>query len=610
MNTFFCALRVDAQPISRTELFGQIAKLPRSLDWQSQFSGAFAAMTTGPRFSMRPLLARGRGYMAVGDVRLDNRRELTRMYGIEDGDASDLEIVAAAIDQRGAAVIPEILGDFCIVFWDARAQKLIAARDAFGVKPLYYRREGNHLLIASRLAPLVGDETLDRDYLADMLVGLPSATPRTVWQGTHSVEPGALLVQRGSVTAQSRYWDAAAFQPAAAVNEQDAVNQFRDLFFRAVDHRTTTGEAVWSQLSGGLDSSAVVAVAERRRIGDGIQRIAGAVTVVDSLGDGDEQRFSNAVLAQYPMRNELVRDYWPWRNDQHWGPPITDEPSPLFPFHARDQQMVDAVRQNGGRVLLSGLGSDHYLHGSMHYMADLLASGSVRNAMQEALGWAIANRRSFWSTARYNAVMPLLHLTGIGKPRVQLPRWINRGFANAHAVEHRIAEAQMPKARFGELYQTHTATELRRVANWIQRGPFEDQLEMRYPFLHRPLVEFALRLPVSMKIRPGTHKWILREALRGILPEVVRTRTTKGGMDARIYWTLQHEAPLINKLITDPMLGQLGCVNVDELRRMVELARQGEFRHTVHLFSVLSLETWLRARFGMWSATTSAQTAA
>src|SRR5688572_21537450 len=101
MNTFFCALRVDAQPISRTELFGPIAKLPRNLDWQSQYSGAFAAMTTGPRFSMRPLQARGRGYIAVGDVRLDNRRELTRRYGIEDGDASDLDIVSAAIDQRG-----------------------------------------------------------------------------------------------------------------------------------------------------------------------------------------------------------------------------------------------------------------------------------------------------------------------------------------------------------------------------------------------------------------------------------------------------------------------------------------------------------------------------
>jgi asparagine synthase (glutamine-hydrolysing) len=113
-----------------------------------------------------------------------------------------------------------------------------------------------------------------------------------------------------------------------------------------------------------------------------------------------------------------------------------------------------------------------------------------------------------------------------------------------------------------------------------------------------------------MKVRPGTHKWILREAMRDILPEKVRTRTGKGGMDARIFWTLQHEAPLIRMLTTDPLLGQMGCINVDELTRMVDAARQGEYRHTVHLFSVLALETWLRARFGMWQTPHAAQSAA
>lgn len=608
MNTFFCALRTDGGEIGRKDVFGQIARLPRSIEWQSVLNGSFCAVT--PSFpTMRPLTARGRGYVAVGDVRLDNRAELLRESAL-DADAGDLAVVAALLDQQGAAVIPRILGDFSFVFWDARGQKLLAARDAFGVKPLYYRRDGNHLLIASRLAPLVGDEQLDREYLADMLVGLPTATPRTVWSGTLAVEPGALLIQRGSVTAQSRYWDASVFRPAARITEADAARQFRELFISAVDQRITAGEPVWSQLSGGLDSSAVVAVAERGRRPDSTSRIAGTITVVDSLGDGDEQRFSNAVLAAYPLPNEVIRDYWPWRDDEGWGPPVTDEPSPLFPFHLREQRTVARVRQSGGRVLLSGLGSDHYLHGTLSYMADLVASGSLRTAMSEALGWAIATRRSFWSTANCNAVQPLLRLTGIGRQRARAPRWIKRDFAIQHGVHNRIAEAQSPTAPIGSMYVTHTATELRRVANWIQRGPFEDELEMRYPFLHRPLVEFALSLPISMKVRPGTHKWILREALRGILPEAVRTRTTKGGIDARIYWTLQHEARLINQLLKDPLLGQLGCVDVDELKRMVEVARLGEYRNTVHIFSVLALETWLRARFGMWPTRVSTQTAA
>lgn len=601
MNNFFCALRIDGQPISKAELFSSIARMPRNTEWQSLQNGPFAAVAAHPKHTLRPLTARGRGYVAVGDVRLDNRGELRALAADMPDDASDLEVVAAVLDRRGADIIPRILGDFAFVFWDARAQKIVAARDAFGVKPLYYRREGACLLLSSRLSPLLGDETLDQDYLADLLVGLPSATPRTIWSGTLALEPGALLVQRGSVTAQSRFWDAASFQPTARISDADAVMQFRELFVGAVEQRTHGGP-IWSQLSGGLDSSAVVSVAN--------ERLTGTVTVVDSLGDGDETAYSNAVLAQCGLRNEQVRDYWPWRDDQGWGPPRTDEPSPLFPFYARDQRLVDIVRQNGARVLLSGLGSDHYLYGTLNYMADLLAGGAIRHAVREAFGWALATRRSFWSTAHYNALLPILHQTGIRRHPVRVPRWINRRFAGAHAVEQRIAEARAPSAQFGKLYVTHTATELRRITNWVQRGPFEDQLEMRYPFLHRPLVEFALSLPISMKVRPGTHKWILREAMRGILPEKVRTRTGKGGMDARIFWTLQHEAPLIRTLTTNPMLGQLGCINVDELRKMVDAARQGEYRHTVHLFSVLALETWLRAHFGRWQTPRAAQTAA
>jgi asparagine synthase (glutamine-hydrolysing) len=610
MNLFFSALRVDGRPISKTELFSQIARLPRNTEYQSVTTGPFAAIALGEKHALRPLLTQRRGGALIGDVRLDNRAELMSIARDVADDASDLAVVGAALDRIGADVIPRIHGDFAFVFWDARGQKLLAARDAFGVKPLYYRRDGDYLFIASRLSPLIGDGAFDQDYIADMLVGLPSPSPRTVWRGTLAVEPGAILVQRGTVTAQSRYWDAASFQPVSNISEADAAEAFRTHFFSAIKSRVDTGDVIWSQLSGGLDSSAVVSAAEWLRRTNGQNGLAGTVTVVDSLGDGDERTFSDAVLAQYPLRNEQVRDYWPWRDDQAWGPPVTDEPTPLYPFYAREQRTVDVVRQSGARVLLSGLGSDHYLFGTLNYMADLVARGSVRNAMSEALGWAIATRRSFWSTAHYNALLPLLHQTGLRRRKAGIPRWITRDFAAAHSVEHRIAEARSPSARFGKLFVTHTATELRRVANWVQRGTFEDQLEMRYPFLHRPLVEFALSLPISMKIRPGTHKWILREAMRGILPEVVRTRTSKGGMDARIFWTLQHEAGLIRQLTSDPILGQMGCINVDELKKMVELARQGEYHHTVHLFSVLSLESWLRARAGQWPATRTAQTAA
>ncbi|HEX6560333.1 MAG TPA: hypothetical protein VF021_12745, partial [Longimicrobiales bacterium] len=260
MNIFLCGLRLDGAPITKRELFAPIARLPKN-EWQTSSSGAFAATALAGRASLRPLIGQFRTTFGAGDVRLDNRSELLSLAGIEDQGVSDLEVVLAAIDRRGADIIPRILGDFAFVAWDARAQRLVAARDAFGVKPLYYRRTADHLLLASRLDPLCGDEQIDRDYIADFLLGLPSAGPLTIWKNTFSVQPGGMLVQRGSVTAQSCYWSAQNFSPGTAQSEPAAAERFRELFSSAVRQRIEPGET-WSQLSGGLDSSAVVSTAE------------------------------------------------------------------------------------------------------------------------------------------------------------------------------------------------------------------------------------------------------------------------------------------------------------------------------------------------------------
>jgi asparagine synthase (glutamine-hydrolysing) len=113
-----------------------------------------------------------------------------------------------------------------------------------------------------------------------------------------------------------------------------------------------------------------------------------------------------------------------------------------------------------------------------------------------------------------------------------------------------------------------------------------------------------------MRLRAQGRKWILREAMKGVLPEEVRTRRQKGGIDARILWALQQERPLIDALLTDPILGQYGCIDVNAVRHMVENARIGKCENPVQLMSVLGLETWLCARLGAWPTGVSLQSAA
>jgi asparagine synthase (glutamine-hydrolysing) len=124
-------------------------------------------------------------------------------------------------------------------------------------------------------------------------------------------------------------------------------------------------------------------------------------------------------------------------------------------------------------------------------------------------------------------------------------------------------------------------------------------------------VELSLQMPARSRIRPCVRKWVLREAMRGLLPEEVRTRSTKATIEARVLWSLQRERRRIDEMLAEPLLGRLGCIRTDEMRRAVDAARRGRKTHVVYLMSALALETWLSVTAGRWTMTKhAAQTAA
>jgi asparagine synthase (glutamine-hydrolysing) len=263
--------------------------------------------------------------------------------------------------------------------------------------------------------------------------------------------------------------------------------------------------------------------------------------------------------------------------------------------------MCDVVRKSGGRVLLSGFGSDHYLFGNLHYVTDLARRGRVGTAVRELAAWSVASRQSFWTMAR-DHLGPLV--PGLGRRRLHplddVPAWVEPAFADRHAVRDRLDDHIDAPA--GRLFPGRTARDLRSLPSWIERWPYGEDVEVRYPFLHRPLVEASLRLPVRMRLRPQGRKWVLREAMRGLLPEDVRTRVGKGTIDARILWSMQRERHRLDELLRDPILGQLGCIDPARLRSAVDSARRGVQTNLAFLMCALSLETWLAVRSGRWTA--------
>jgi asparagine synthase (glutamine-hydrolysing) len=614
VNRFTCAAAAPGAalpPGARLRLAAAVA-VPGNAMAALDGDGFAAAASTGPD-ALRPLLARRGALLAAGDVRLDNRAEVAAWGGVRADAASDLELVLAAYAARGAGCLDGVLGDFALVLWDGAHGTLTAVRDPFGVKPLFFAGEGGALLLSNRAAALAGEGDLDEEWIADFLVGAMVPPERTVWSGVQAVAPGEVVTWRGCALSRRRFWSAADFAPAEAADERAAAEAFRGLLEEAVRVRTEGGVPVWSQLSGGLDSSSVVCVAQALAEGGRGPGIAGTVTLVETLGDGDERRYSDAVVRRWGLRNETLVDPWAWQDDG-LPPARTDEPRSHYPFWARDRAMVSMVRRAGGRVLLSGQGPDHYLAGNLGFVADFLAAGRVREALGELVRFSVAARQSFWTGLGRYAVDPFLPTwlkLRRARTHEQLPEWLDPGFVRRLEVARRLPLVRRLAApRGGSFFAHQVAAELEGLSGFLERGPFEEGIEMRYPFLHRPLVEHSLRLPPGLRIRPGGGKHVLREAMRGILPEEVRTRRGKGGIDARLLWALGRERPRLDALLRDPEIARRGWVRADALRAATERARRGEVASLPFLLCSLALETWLSVRAGRWEALAPAPAAA
>lgn len=570
-------------------------------NWVS--ANGFAA-TAGTLDGFGPATASRGHFIGVGEVRLDNRNDVARWTSGPTAGATDLELLLGAIERRGAGCIADLLGDFAFVAWNIRTRELVAAHDAFGVRSLHYAEPAGLLVLSSRPSLLARDGDYNLQFIADHLLGGGSFSESTPFAGVYTLPSGCMLAYRKGSLRVTEYWSPHSFTIQPSKNVVDQVERFRELFAAGVQLRLTQSGDVWAQLSGGLDSSSIVSMAQSLRDKGAVRAgVAGTITIVDSLGEGDEREFVDAVSKQYGVRNEQVVDYWMWQDDGQV-PPLIETPSGLYPLYARDRQCCEVVRAAGGRVLLTGVGADHYLSALPYYVADWLAQGEVSAALRELVCWSVLTRTSFWRELFRSGVRPLLPapLRHATRPRYsRVPAWVQPSFAKAYGLEHRYPEYRSCDGGAGNKYAGLIADQIGHFGRHSDRTLFDERLEIRHPFLYRPLVEFSLSLAPALRTRPMEQKWILREAMRGVLPESVRNRTGKGGLDARLAWSLSRERNRIDEMARDLLLGQLGCVDARKLRTAIESVRAGRESSVASVINTLSLETWLRVRSGRWT---------
>lgn len=580
-------------------------ELHQSLVWTT--AGRFAiGMCESGRGSKAQLLHLGR-LAAVGTVRLDNPQEFQLA---NDHSERDISRVLRAFSIGGSSIIARILGDFGLVLWNAETDELVAARDAFGTHRLYMT-ERRSLVAFSSHASLLANGEFDREHMTELLLNGYDPSDRTAFSDVRSVPVGVCVRVHSGTIEHRRFWNHRSWSVDERWSLPEAIPRFRELFGLAVKARLRGDDVIWAQLSGGLDSSSVVGAAhqlENNRLG----KLKGTLTLVDTMGRGDERKYVNAVLERTSLPNTQVKDYWLWRDDGE-PPPRYDEPYMMYPFYARERRVAAALRDNGARVLLSGVGADHYLTGNFAFLADLLVRGQIQLTARELIRVAVARRKSVWRTASRYLMRPLLPARVrimLASSKERAPSWISPQLKRMYDLERRMPVGRRFDGPLGRKFAGEIGFQLDSIPS-MQRTVLEDlEVEMRYPFLYRPLVEFCLQLPYQLILQPRERKWIQRLALEDLLPDLVRNRQTKSSIGARVRWSLVKEREIVAALTRDSLLADLGCVIPSEAVKFMQRLEKGSSRSINTLIFLLSLETWLRVQTGTWSAISARREAA
>jgi len=180
------------------------------------------------------------------------------------------------------------------------------------------------------------------------------------------------------------------------------------------------------------------------------------------------------------------------------------------------------------------------------------------------------------------------------------PSWLRATFVREYDVESRCPVVRRLAGELGRKYAGEVEYNMRTLMDNVRPLLSTDTLDVRHPLLYRPLVECALTLQPEWRSQPYSSKHMLRHAVWDVLPDVVRQRTGKGGIGARVTWAFAHESPTLALLTNNPILTQLNIVSARKLKQHVEAAQAGQARNLPALLTTLSLEMWLRVRSGQW----------
>jgi asparagine synthase (glutamine-hydrolysing) len=546
------------------------------------------------------------GAILTWDGRLDNRADLIRQLGdMVSAASTDVAMVAAAYETSGSDCFGMLIGDWALSLWDPYTGSLILAKDPIGTRHLYYSFDSKQVTWSTILDPLVllagKTFTLCEEYIAGWFSFFPAAH-LTPYLGIHSVPPSSSVLLRPGKHTVRKYWD---FDPDKRIRystDAEYGEHFRAVFAEAVCRRLRSDSPILAELSGGMDSSSIVCMADTI-----IARSATETPRLDTLSYYDDSE-PNWNERPYFTKVEEKRGRTGCHIDassvQQIGLGLGESdhfaatPASGSRPNEASRQFAACMASQGNRVVLSGIGGDEVTGGvptPTPELEDLLARGHFKTLAHQLKVWAL-NKRKPWFHLLFEAARGFFPPGLVGVPKNKRPApWLNPDFVkrNRFALQGYGTTLNLfgPLPTFQENVSTLQVLQ-RQLA--CDASPSDPPREKRYPYLDRSFLEFIYAVPREQLVRPGHRRSLMRRALVGIVPDELLNRKRKAFVVRGPMVSIGAQWTDLIALTQHMFTNEFGIV---DSKRFVSVLRQARERQQVALVRVLRtllLEYWIR----------------
>jgi asparagine synthase (glutamine-hydrolysing) len=533
---------------------------------------------------------------------LDLRRELSGR-GHRFQTATDTEVIVHLYEEYGPRCVDALRGMFGFALWDERRRSLLLARDRLGIKPLYYAVVNGRLAFASELKALLQlpevERTLDWTAVHHVFTSLHTPQTQSIIAGVRKLAPGHRLVARpdGGLRIE-QYWDVR-FEPDLHRSEAWFAERLRELLEESVRLHLVSDVPLGAFLSGGIDSSAVVAAAARLTTGP-----VKTFSIGFTDPDYDERHHARQVAERFgtdhhelvlePGALEIIDDL-AWFLDEPFG-----DPSAIPTY------MVSKLAAEHVTVALSGDGGDELFAGYDKYRVEARERGYGRlpAPLRRMLGRIGATMpegmkgRNFLRHIALDGVDRYLDASVLFKADQMRKLFQRDAFERLAACDPLREASQRLAAANGDWLSVLQYRDLTHylpldILTKVDRMSMAHSLETRVPLLDHKVVEFAATIPPALQLHGDTTKHIFKRAMRGILPDAIIDRPKHGFAVPLERWFRGRLESVVQDLLLSPRCRERGIFNpryIEQLLAMHERGRNLDFQ----LWTLMSFELWCR----------------